>query len=101
MVPRQSKAPRPAPCGRVFAAQAEEPTEVVDRDVVVGMVLVNGVRARVSFDTSATHSFISRPFTKMHGIEVQLSKSTWRLEAPECSFVIGKECLACPVQVGD
>ncbi|XP_020084907.1 uncharacterized protein LOC109707786 [Ananas comosus] len=85
MAPRQLKVTRLAPSGPVFAAQAEKPAEAEERNVVAG----------------ATHSFISIPFAEMHGIEVQLSKSTWRVEAPERVFTIRKECLACPVQVGN
>ncbi|XP_020099674.1 uncharacterized protein LOC109718053 [Ananas comosus] len=84
MEPRQPEMTRSALSGQVFAAQAEEPIEAEERNVVAG----------------ATHSFISRPFAQMHGIDIQLSRSTWRVEAPERAFVIRKECLACPVQVG-
>ncbi|XP_020097138.1 uncharacterized protein LOC109716218 [Ananas comosus] len=98
MPPRQPEVTRSAPSGRVFAAQAEEPTKAEERNVVVGMVLVS---SRAMFDIGATHLFISRPFAEMHGIEVQLSKSTCRVEDPERAFVIRKEYLACPVQVGN
>ncbi|XP_020081579.1 UBA domain-containing protein mud1-like [Ananas comosus] len=100
MARRQPEVTRRAPSGRVFAAQAEEPAEAEEGNVVAGMVLVNGIRFRAMFDTGATHSFISRSFAEMRGIEVQLSGSTWRVDAPERSFIIRKECLACPVQVG-
>nr|CAD1840458.1 unnamed protein product [Ananas comosus var. bracteatus] len=42
MMPRQSEMTRPAPSGRVFAAQLEEPAEVEERNVVV----VSASRAR-------------------------------------------------------
>nr|CAD1825739.1 unnamed protein product [Ananas comosus var. bracteatus] len=101
LIPCQPEVPQPAPSGRVFATQVEEPTEVLDCDVMVGMVLVNRIRTRALFDTGASHSFISRPFAEMHSIEVKLSDSTWRVEAPKRSFSVRKECLACLVQVGD
>nr|CAD1837507.1 unnamed protein product [Ananas comosus var. bracteatus] len=101
MAPRQLEVTRSASSGRVFAAQVEEPAEAEQRNVVAGMVLINGVRSRAMFDTGAMHSFISRPFTEMHSIEFQLSGSTWRVEGPGRAFVIRKECLACPVQVGN
>lgn len=59
MVPRQPEVPRPAPSGRIFAAQAEEPVEVVNRDVVASIVLISGIRTRALFDTGTSHSFIS------------------------------------------
>ncbi|XP_020109274.1 uncharacterized protein LOC109724753 [Ananas comosus] len=85
MAQRQPEVIRSAPSGRVFAAQAEEPAEAEERNVVAG----------------ATHSFISRPFAQMHDIDIQLSGSTWRVEGPGRAFVIRKECLACPVQLGN
>nr|CAD1834690.1 unnamed protein product [Ananas comosus var. bracteatus] len=103
MVPRQSEATRSASSRRVFAAQtqAEEPAEADDRHILVGMVLINGVRSRAMFDTGATHSFISRSFARMHDIELQESKSTWRVSGPGRDFLVRKERSSCPVRLGD
>nr|CAD1820570.1 unnamed protein product [Ananas comosus var. bracteatus] len=97
--PRQSETSRPAPSGRVFAAQAEEPA-VVD-DVVAGIVLIHGTRSRALFDTGASHSFISSSFAKTHDIEISDSADAWWVYAPEHTFSVHEECMACPVQVGD
>ncbi|XP_020082447.1 uncharacterized protein LOC109706053 [Ananas comosus] len=72
-VPRQSETPRPAPSGRVFAAQAKEPV-VVD-DVVAG----------------ASHSFISSSFAKTHDIEISDSANAWWVYAPEHTFSVHEE----------
>nr|CAD1837520.1 unnamed protein product [Ananas comosus var. bracteatus] len=103
MVLRQPEATRSAPSRRVFAAQtqADEPAEAEDRHVLAGMVLINEVRSRAMFDTGATHSFISRSFARMHDIELQESKSTWRVSGPGRDFLVRKECSTYPVRLGD
>nr|CAD1831569.1 unnamed protein product [Ananas comosus var. bracteatus] len=102
-IPRQPEATRSAPSGRVFAAQtqAEEPAEAEDHHVLAGMILIDGVRSRAMFDTGATHSFISRSFARMHDIELQESKSTWRVSGPGRDFLVRMECSSCPVRLGD
>nr|CAD1829299.1 unnamed protein product [Ananas comosus var. bracteatus] len=92
-------APRPAPSGRVFAAQAEDPA-VVD-DVVAGIVLLYGTRSRALFDTGASHSFISSSFAKTYNIEISDRPDAWWVYAPEHTFSVHEECAACPVQIGD
>ncbi|XP_020080936.1 uncharacterized protein LOC109704590, partial [Ananas comosus] len=101
--PRQPEPARSAPIGRMYAAQVqeEELIEAEERNVVAGMVLVNGVRARALFDTGASHSFINRSFAQVHDIEISLGENVWRVEGPGRAFLVRKRCLACPVQVGD
>ena len=48
------------------AAQAEEST-----DVIMGNLSVNDIPAKVLFDTGASHSFISRPFSSKHEMSFQ------------------------------
>nr|CAD1832941.1 unnamed protein product [Ananas comosus var. bracteatus] len=73
---RQPEASR-APSGRVFATQVEEQPAVPD-DVVAGA-----------------------SFEKTHGIEITHNEDYWWVNAPEHSFHVHDECLACPVQIGD
>nr|CAD1829420.1 unnamed protein product [Ananas comosus var. bracteatus] len=97
--PQQPEAPRTAPSGRLYAAQAEDPA--VPTDVVTGIILIKGIRARALFDTGASNSFIGMSFAKSHEIEMSDSPDPWWVYAPEHTFSVTKECLACPVQVGE
>nr|CAD1839593.1 unnamed protein product [Ananas comosus var. bracteatus] len=97
--PRQPEGSR-APSGRIFATQVEEQPAVPD-DIVAGIILINGVRARALFDTGASHSFIDASFAKMHGMDIEHKYDYWWVNAPEHSFRVHDECLACPVQIDD
>ncbi|XP_020080802.1 uncharacterized protein LOC109704476 [Ananas comosus] len=101
--PRQPEPARSAPSGRMYAApvHVEEPSEVGERNVVAGIILVKGVRARALFDTGASHSFISRSFAQAHDIEYCLGEHVWHVEGPGQSFMVRERCLACLVQVND
>nr|CAD1818448.1 unnamed protein product [Ananas comosus var. bracteatus] len=98
-LPHQPEGSRAAPSGRVFAAQVEEPA--VANDVVAGIVLISGTRTRALFDTGASNSFISMSFAKAHDIEISDSVDAWWVYAPEHTFSVKEECVACPVQIGD
>nr|CAD1825757.1 unnamed protein product [Ananas comosus var. bracteatus] len=98
-VPHQPEGSRAALSGRVFAAQVEEPA--VPDNVVAGIVLINGTRARAFFDTSASNSFIGISLARTHGIAISDSPDAWWVYTPEHTFSFKKECAACPVQIGD
>ena len=49
------------------AAQAEDSS-----DVIMGNLSVNDIPAKVLFDTGASHSFISRPFSSKHEMVFQV-----------------------------
>ncbi len=38
--------------------------------LVAGIILITAVLARALFDTGVSHSFISRAFASLHGLEV-------------------------------
>ncbi|XP_020111454.1 uncharacterized protein LOC109726328 [Ananas comosus] len=73
--PRQPKASR-APSGLVFATQVEKQLAVPD-DVVAGIILIKGTRARALFDTGASHSFIGVLFAKTRDIEISHNEEYW------------------------
>ncbi|XP_020080664.1 uncharacterized protein LOC109704505 [Ananas comosus] len=89
-----------APSGRVYAAQVEEQPAAPD-DVVSGIILIKGIRARALFDTGASHSCIRASFTRTHDIEIVNSQEDWWIDSPEHSFRVRKKCLACLIQIGD
>nr|CAD1818591.1 unnamed protein product [Ananas comosus var. bracteatus] len=97
--PQQPEASRVAPSGRVYATQVEEPA--VPSDVVAGFILIKGTRARALFDTGASNSFISISFAKSHEVEMSDSPDPWWVYILEHTFSVTKECLACPVQIGE
>ncbi|MQL74062.1 hypothetical protein Taro_006410 [Colocasia esculenta] len=76
--PATGRPGRPRATARVFAL-AREDAEQADH-VTEGTVLFLGVRARVLFDTGATHSFISERFTRQLAIESGLESED--LEVP-------------------
>nr|CAD1827542.1 unnamed protein product [Ananas comosus var. bracteatus] len=98
--PRQPKASR-APSGQVFATQVEEQPIPVPDDVVAGIILIRGTRARALFDIGASHSCIAASFAPAHNIEVMHNEDYWSVNIPEHSFRVYDECLDCPVQIGD
>ncbi|XP_020082042.1 uncharacterized protein LOC109705703 [Ananas comosus] len=97
--PRQPEGSR-ASSGRVFATQVEEQSAVPE-DVVAGIILINGIRARALFETGASHSFIGASFAKTHGMEIVHNYDYWWVNAPEHLFRVHEQCLACPVQIGE
>nr|CAD1829463.1 unnamed protein product [Ananas comosus var. bracteatus] len=90
-----------APSGQVFATQVKEQPIPVPNDIVAGIVFIRGTRARATFDTGASHSFIDASFAKTHDIEITHNEEYWSVNTPEHSFHVHDECLACPVQIGD
>lgn len=52
----------------VYAAQVED-SIIVDH-VVAGIIVTFSIRARALFDNGALHSFISRGFALLHGLEI-------------------------------
>nr|CAD1827547.1 unnamed protein product [Ananas comosus var. bracteatus] len=97
--PRQPEGSR-VPSGRIFAAQVEEQPAATD-DIVTGIIMINGTRARTLFDTGASRSFVGASFAKTHGIEMTHNEDYWWINSSEHSFPVYDECLEVPVQIGD
>nr|CAD1824851.1 unnamed protein product [Ananas comosus var. bracteatus] len=51
--------------------------------------------------SGASNSFIGVSFAKSHDIEISDSPDPWWVYAPEHTFSVTKECLACPIQIGE
>nr|CAD1844154.1 unnamed protein product [Ananas comosus var. bracteatus] len=98
-VQRQSEGSRQAPSGLMYAAQTEE--AAVAEDVVVGFILLNGIRVRTLFDTGASHSFIYRLFAELRGISLVTLLHPGHVVVPDHIFDIREFCPSCPVRIGN
>ncbi|XP_075487942.1 uncharacterized protein LOC142527112 [Primulina tabacum] len=65
------------PNARVFAITQEEADDA--NDVVSGIIFVNEMPAYVLFDSGATHSFISKRFTKKLGLTPEILVEPFRV----------------------
>jgi len=83
----------------MYAAQTEEAAAA--ENVVAGIILLYGIRARALFDTGASHSFIDRLFAELHGIPLVSLLHPGRVVVPEHSLDIREFCTSCPVRGGD
>ncbi|XP_073270998.1 uncharacterized protein [Primulina huaijiensis] len=68
------------PNARVFAITQEEADDA--NDVVAGTIFINEMPAYVLFDSGATHSFISKRFTKKLGLTPELLVEPFRVATP-------------------
>ncbi len=84
---RQPSASRQPPSGRVFAIQVVE-EEPAANDVVAGIISINSIQCKALFDTSASHSFISRSFAMTHGLKVLKSMGITAVQVQEHSFMV-------------
>nr|CAD1837212.1 unnamed protein product [Ananas comosus var. bracteatus] len=96
-VPRQSERRQQAPSGRVYAAQVEDST-AADR-LVAGIILISSTRARTLFDTGASHSFVSRAFAQLHGLELGALSQAREVQIPDLVLQVVECCWSCPVQL--
>ncbi|XP_073033916.1 uncharacterized protein [Primulina eburnea] len=90
--PRENK-----PNARVFAITQEEADDA--NDVVAGTIFVNEMLAYVLFDSGATHSFISKRFTKKLGLTPELLVEPFRVATPTSKTVethrVHRKCKIC------
>nr|CAD1829905.1 unnamed protein product [Ananas comosus var. bracteatus] len=98
-VQRQSEGSRQAQSGHLYAAQTEEAAAA--EDVVAGIILLDSIRVRALCDTGASHSFIDRLFTELHGIPMFSLLHPGRVVVPDHSLDIREYCPSCPIRVGD
>ncbi|XP_075489612.1 uncharacterized protein LOC142528444 [Primulina tabacum] len=68
------------PNARVFAISQEEADDA--NDVVAGTIFINEMPAYVLFDSGATHSFISKRFTKKLGLTPEILAEPFRVATP-------------------
>ncbi|XP_073030620.1 uncharacterized protein [Primulina eburnea] len=90
--PRENK-----PNARVFAITQEEADDA--NDVVAGTIFVNEMPAYVLFDSGATHSFISKRFTKKLGLTPELLVEPFRVATPTSKTIethrVHRQCKIC------
>ncbi|XP_075481237.1 uncharacterized protein LOC142521950 [Primulina tabacum] len=90
--PRENK-----PNARVFAITKEEADDA--NDVVAGTIFVNEMPTYVLFDSGATHSFISKRFTKKLGLTPELLVEPFRVATPTSKTVethrVHRKCKIC------
>ncbi|XP_073024377.1 uncharacterized protein [Primulina eburnea] len=65
---------------RMFAITQEEADDA--NDVVAGTIIINKISAYVLFDCGATHSFISKRFTKKLGLIPEILVEPFRIATP-------------------
>ncbi|XP_073025203.1 uncharacterized protein [Primulina eburnea] len=90
--PRENK-----PNARVFAITQEEADDA--NDVVAGTIFVNEMPAYVLFDSGATHSFISKRFTKKLGLTPEILVEPFRVATPTSKTIethrVHRQCKIC------
>ncbi|XP_073061844.1 uncharacterized protein [Primulina eburnea] len=64
----------------MFAITQEEADD--SNDVVAGTIIINKISAYVLFDCGATHSFISKRFTKKLGLILEILVEPFRIASP-------------------
>jgi hypothetical protein len=77
--------------GRVSHVTAEEAQG--DKDVVLGMFLINSVPATVLFDSGASHSFITEQFVTKHDVPRSSMKMHLLISSPNSEM---KSTYVCP-----
>nr|CAD1839588.1 unnamed protein product [Ananas comosus var. bracteatus] len=83
----------------MYAAQTEEAAAA--KDVVAGIILLDGIRVRALFDTAASHSFIDRLFAELHGIPLIFLLHTGHVVVPNHILDIREYSPNCPIRVGE
>ncbi|XP_073046072.1 uncharacterized protein [Primulina eburnea] len=85
------------PNARVFAITQEEADDA--NDVVAGTIFVNEMPAYVLFDSGATHSFISKRFTKKLRLTPELLVEPFRVATPTSKTIethrVHRKCKIC------
>ena len=71
--------PKYAKVNMVNAAQAEDSSDVIMRNLPV-----NDVPAKVLFDTGASHCFISKPFASKYECNYQYLQNSLQIVSPGC-----------------
>ncbi|XP_073131420.1 uncharacterized protein [Henckelia pumila] len=85
------------PNARVFAITQEEADDA--NDVVAGTILINQFPAYVLFDCGATHSFISKIFSKKLRLEPEMFVEPYRVSTPTSktieTYKVHRNCNIC------
>ncbi|XP_073034913.1 uncharacterized protein [Primulina eburnea] len=85
------------PNARVFAITQEEADDA--NDVVAGTISINEMPAYVLFDSGATHSFISKRFTKKLGLTLEMLVEPFRVATPTSKTIethrMHRKCKIC------
>ncbi|XP_042451011.1 uncharacterized protein LOC122035919 [Zingiber officinale] len=88
------------PNARVFAMTQKEAEDA--SDVVAGTILINKMIAYVLFDCGATHSFISKRFTKKLGLRAEVLNEPYRVAMPTNKVIqTHKLHRSCQVSIGN
>jgi hypothetical protein len=78
----------------VNAAEAEEAP-----DVILGTFLVNSIRAKVLFDSGASHSFITKHFVKKGKLEPIMMTRAMLVQIPGSVMKIKDNCVYVPIDI--
>ncbi|XP_073119688.1 uncharacterized protein [Henckelia pumila] len=92
-----SKPKENKPNDRVFAINQEESDDA--NDVVAGTIMINQFTAYVLFDCGATHSFISKRFSKNLRLEPEMLVEPYRIATPTSKTIethkVHRNCNIC------
>ena len=76
--------------------------EIEDQpDAVVGKFLINAFTTLVLFDTSASHSFISRGFVDKYKLPTQALTSPMLVTSPGAEYMASLWCDRLPLRIGN
>ena len=75
--------------------------EVYDQpDAVVGKFLINSFTTLVLFDTSASHSYISRGFVDKFKLPTVALKTPMLVSSPGAEYMASRGCFQLPLTIG-
>ncbi|XP_070660658.1 uncharacterized protein [Malus domestica] len=86
--------------GRVYAINKVE--EPIETEMVEGIFPVFNSWAKILFDCGASHSFMSKSFASILGINLEFANRILRIGSPlGCGREIDKICRSCPIELAD
>ena len=92
------RSPTPSPKGQVNHISVEETED--QPDAVVGKFLLNAFTALVLFDTSASHSYISRGFVDKYNLPTVALNSPMLVSSPGAEYMASTGCYQLPLTIG-
>ena len=69
-------------------------------DAVIGKFLVKSFTAIVLFDTSASHSYISRGFVDKYKLPTKVLRTPMLVSSPGAEYMAGRWCNRIPLTIG-
>jgi len=68
-------------------------------EVMTRMVLIHQTLARVLFDSSASHYFISASFITMHSLQCESLKVSWSISTGNGAILANRQCIDYPIVI--